>query len=92
MVAGARMAKKKPSRRPSRPLIEDACAACDRPIWVKFAWWPMVNGRLALLECANLCSDECEEYAHIEPDVIVARLRARKSREAARALRARTCR
>lgn len=70
----------KGSRRPSRPLIEDACASCDRPMWVKFVDWTVVEGRLSLVICANYCSDECEDYANLEPDVVAARLRARKRR------------
>ena len=73
---------KRVTRRPARPLIEDACACCDRPMWVKFVHWPVVSGRLSLVLCANYCSDECEAYAHLEPDAVANRLRERLRRRA----------
>ena len=75
------MASKRVTRKPQRPLLEDACASCDRPLWVKFSHWTVVGGRVALVECGNYCSDECEDYAHNEPDEVAARLRARQLRK-----------
>jgi hypothetical protein len=63
-------------------LVRDACAACDRPLWSKFRHWLNMDSMWGLVLCAAYCSDECAAYAHLDPEAVAERLRARKLQRA----------
>lgn len=70
------------SKSPTQPTIQDACAVCERPVWVRERAWLRMSSTWGLALASNLCADPaCREIRDEVPEDVAARLRIRRRRQ-----------